>query len=135
MRSSNPNLGEVDFFVQLESKVWAALASGDASADEQLLAENFLGVYSTGFAGRQEHTDQLRFGPTVLTYALSEPRVTHLCQGLAVLSYLATWSRQAATAPVQLQERTYISSIWKQEDGNWRNVFSQDTKADAQPLD
>ena len=126
MSTMKPN--KVEFFVHLESSVWEALVSGDASADERLLADNFLGVYSTGFAVRDEHVGQLASGPTVKSYSLSNARVMHLCPGTVVLSYLAIWSRRGSPAQ---QERMYISSIWQQQQGVWRNVFSQDTKADA----
>src|SRR5436189_44369 len=121
---------EVEFFVHLESSVWEALVSGDASADERLLADNFLGVYSTGFAGRDQHVGQLASGPTVQSFSLSNARVMHLCPGTAVLSYLAIWSRRGSESSAR-QECMYISSIWQQQHGVWRNVFSQDTKADA----
>jgi len=41
-----------EFFVALESRVWDALVRGDADADADLLATDFLGVYATGFADR-----------------------------------------------------------------------------------
>src|SRR5690606_35782052 len=52
------------FFVGLESRVWDALARGDADADRELLAEDFVGVYPTGFATRAEHVGELADGPT-----------------------------------------------------------------------
>jgi hypothetical protein len=121
---------ELDLFVRLESNVWDALVSGDAGVDKSLLADNFLGVYSTGFASRDEHVGQLASGPTVQSYSLSNARVIQLCPGTVVLSYLATWSRRGSESTAR-QERMYISSIWQQQHGAWRNVFSQDTKADA----
>ena len=124
------NPTEVEFFVHLESSVWEALVSGGASPDERLLADNFLGVYGSGFAGRVEHAGQLASGPTVKSYSLSNARVMQLCPGTVVLSYLATWSRHGSELPAR-RERMYISSIWQQQQGVWRNVFSQDTKADA----
>ena len=65
---------DVDDFLQLEREVWDALVEGDAEADIVLLAEDFLGVYPTGFASRSDHVEQLADGPSVSTYALSEPR-------------------------------------------------------------
>jgi hypothetical protein len=130
MSTRQPAPEEVEFFLQLESKVWAALASGDAAADERLLAKDFLGVYSTGFSGRSDHVGRLASGPTVHEYTLSEPKVTVLSKDVVVLSYLATWSRRGAD-PGAEQELTYISSVWKQREGTWENVFSQDTPAEA----
>src|SRR3954453_10291357 len=54
-----------DRFLELETRVWQALTEGDASADASLLSEDFLGVYPTGFAGRDDHTGALTGGPTV----------------------------------------------------------------------
>ena len=124
---NHPN---VDFFVQLESEVWAALASGDALADERLLDKDFMGVYSSGFAGKSEHMAQLASAPTVQSYALSRARITLLCESVVMLSYLAKWTRQRADSRAE-EEMMFISSIWKQSEGVWRNVFSQDTKADV----
>ncbi|MBL0121828.1 MAG: nuclear transport factor 2 family protein [Betaproteobacteria bacterium] len=121
---------DIEFFLNLESSVWKALVCGDPTADASLLAENFLGVYSTGFAGRDEHVGQLAVGPIARAYSLSNARVIHLCPDTVVLSYLATWSRHGSGSDAG-QERTYISSIWQHQNGVWRNVFSQDTKADA----
>ena len=124
------NSTELEFVVHLESRVWEALVSGDARVDESLLADRVPGVYSTGIAGRDEHVGQLASGPTVKSYAVSNARVMHLCPNTVVLSYLAVWSRPGSESPARL-ERMYISSIWQQQHGVWRNVFSQDTKADG----
>jgi len=40
----------VQFFVDLESRMWDALANCDANADHELLSADFVGVYPTGFA-------------------------------------------------------------------------------------
>jgi hypothetical protein len=115
-------------FLALESKVWDALATGDMAADDRLLTDDFLGVYKTGFADRAEHVSQLRSGPTVLRYELSQPRIMTLSQDLVLLAYRADWvPNDAAENRV---ETMYITSIWRREGDAWRNVFSQDTPAD-----
>jgi hypothetical protein len=38
--------------IKLEGRVWAALVHGDSKADARLLSGDFLGVYSSGFAGK-----------------------------------------------------------------------------------
>ena len=55
-------MNETGFFLELESKVWEALVSGDIQADASLLANDFLGVYSSDMAGKEEHTEQLMEG-------------------------------------------------------------------------
>jgi hypothetical protein len=93
-----------------------------------LLADEFLGIYSTGLSGKHDHVGQLKSGPSVKTYALSEARIVALCKDVVLLSYLATWVRQGAST-TSTPELTYISSVWKFHEGSWRNVFSQDTRA------
>jgi hypothetical protein len=115
-------------FLALESKVWDALATGDMAADERLLTDDFLGVYESGFADRAAHVAQLRSGPTVLRYELSQARIMTLSQDLVLLAYRADWvPNDAAENRV---ETMYITSIWRREGDAWRNVFSQDTPAD-----
>lgn len=120
-------MNEVSFFLELESKVWEALASGDTKADETLLADDFLGVYSTGMTGKKEHAAQLMEGPTVTDYSLSDARIMILAEDTVLLSYLARWTRIAKGK----QEVMYITSIWKKTGETWLNIFSQDTKAEG----
>ncbi|MGI9302131.1 MAG: DUF4440 domain-containing protein [Gammaproteobacteria bacterium] len=114
--------------MQLETKVWAALASGDVAANADLLADDFLGVYSSGFADKAEHSGQLRGGPTVAHYELSEARIQVLSDEVVLLSYWARWTRINGDAIGQ-RESMYVTSIWRRVDGDWKNVFSQDTPA------
>jgi len=120
---------EVNFFLELESKVWAALASGDMQADESLLADDFLGVYSTGTAGKELHAGQLIDGPTVAEYSLSDAQILVLAEGVVLLTYLAHFSRNKKDE-TRAREALYISSIWRQTGDVWLNIFSQDTKSE-----
>lgn len=121
------NTPDLNFFLELESQVWAALASGDQRADESLLADQFLGVYSSGTAGKAEHAAQLLNGPTVAEYSLTEAKVMALAEDVVLLTYRAQFTRKPADRD---QETMYITSIWQQSDGHWLNIFSQDTPAD-----
>lgn len=116
-------MADLDFFLALETRVWQALVTGDAGADAALLAPDFLGVYSTGFAGRDAHAGQLDGGPTVARFTISDARLLPLGPGRALLAYLADYTRIGAQEP----EAMYVSSIWEERDGVWRNTFSQDT--------
>jgi hypothetical protein len=118
----------LDTLIQLETQVWEALRTGDAAADGRLLAESFLGVYERGFAGKADHSGQLAEGPTVAAYQILEPRCVLLPPDAALLSYKATWTRlqkgvRGAT------ETLYVTSIWQRTNGQWHNLFSQDTRA------
>ena len=122
----------------LEHRVWQALVEGDAAADAQMLAEDFLGVYPTGFAGRLDHIGQLQAGATVERYEIGETRILKLGQDYACLSYHARYLRPGQTN----WEAMYVSSIWQRQtkaNGSagqvgWVNIFSQDTVADGAEL-
>ncbi len=110
-------------FVELERRVWAALVSGDPDADRAALAPDFVGVYPSGFAGPDDHVEQLANGPTVADYVIAEARTLHVADGHVMLSYLATFRR-----PGRIEtESMYVSSLWSLVEGRWINVFSQDT--------
>jgi len=115
-------------FLALEAAVWAALAAGDVAADAGLLADDFLGVYHSGFAGKDQHLGQLRSGPTVASYELFDARIQVLSDGVVLLAYRAEWIRQGEGREGD-PETMYVTSIWRQEGAIWRNMFSQDTPA------
>lgn len=114
---------DTDFFLSLETQVWAALARGDVMADRALLSPEFLGVYATGFSGRDGHSGQLAGGATVAQFELSQARLLPLGPGRALLAYRADYTRTGADAP----EAMFVSSIWEKTGGQWLNTFSQDT--------
>lgn len=115
---------DLDIILARERAVWQALVDGDAAADAALLTDDFLGVYASGFAGRADHVGQLVDGPAVRSFEIGETRLVPLADGLALLSYRADWVR-ADGRP----DAAYISSIWREVDGAWVNLFSQDTAA------
>ena len=72
---------DLDSVLTLERKVWQAMIDGDAEADAALLANDYLGVYETGYGDRTEHAAQLADGPTVADYRFEKARVTELADG------------------------------------------------------
>lgn len=114
---------DTEFFIGLESQVWDALARGDAGADRELLSADFVGVYPTGFAGRDDHSGDLSDGPTVSTYVIADARVIEVSNDAVMLSYRADYRRPGAHGG----EAMFVSSLWAQRDGRWWNTFSQDT--------
>src|SRR5262245_28515 len=82
-----------DDFIRLETEVWHALVNGDAEADARLLAEDFLGVYPTGFADRSDHVGQLAGGPTVDEFTHSEARLVVVSDTAVLLAYRADYRR------------------------------------------
>lgn len=108
---------------QFETDVWDVLVNGDRDADEKALHENFLGVYTDGFAGKQDHVAQLADGPTVQAYDLSDLAARPLGTEHALLSYKVQFLRASRS----IFEVMYVSSIWQREGSGWVNIFSQDT--------
>ena len=115
----------VSFFVDLEAHVWEALVRGDGDADRGLLAPDFVGVYTTGTSDRDEHAGQLADGPTVVSYSMEEPQLIRVSDTAVLLVYRARYRRSHSGD----DETMYVSSLWCERAGEWRNVFSQDTPA------
>lgn len=113
----------VERFIELESRVWNALVAGDPEADAAMLTDDFVGIYGTGVSGKTEHRQQLENGPIVEHYEILEPRIKVISGRSVMLSYLAEWTRPGNPK----LERMYVSSLWQESDGEWKNSFSQDT--------
>ncbi|MGD9997969.1 MAG: DUF4440 domain-containing protein [Ilumatobacteraceae bacterium] len=120
------NAPSLEHFVGLESQVWQALLDGDADADRSLLTDDFVGLYPTGFATRDEHAGQLTEGPTMAEYAISEARSIELSEDAVLLCYRADYRKTRRGEPGE-PEAMYVSSLWVERDGVWLNSFSQDT--------
>jgi hypothetical protein len=110
-----------------ETEVWEALRRGDGEADARLLADDFLGVYSVGFAGKALHVAQLANGPTVDEYRILDARLITLSDDHVLLCYRAEWRVPGAASDAF--DSMYVSSLWSRRDGAWLNVFSQDCMA------
>jgi hypothetical protein len=119
---------DVDYFLQLERAVWRALCEGDMQADSALLADEFLGVYPTGRADKSAHVTQLRDGPTMSTFSLTDAQAVILAEEVVLLTYRAEFVRHCLSSQKEL-ETMFVSSIWRKSGETWRNVFSQDTNA------
>ena len=110
-----------------ETSVWQALADGNMAADHALLAPEFLGVYPTGFANRDDHSGQLDQGPTIAAFRLADPRLIVPAPDLALLAYRAVFRRTHSDK----DEVMFVSSLWQRQAGGWINLFSQDTPLGA----
>ncbi|WP_170446447.1 nuclear transport factor 2 family protein [Ruegeria arenilitoris] len=119
-----PTLEEI---LNLEQQVWTALIEGGAQADRALLSADFLGVYPSGFANRDDHVGQFADNPTMESYELSAAQLRVLTSDIVLLSYRADYQRPGASA----REAMLISSLWERRDDGWINTFSQDTPVDV----
>lgn len=121
---------DLDTFIELETQVWEALRHGDSEADARLLADDFLGVYPSGFAGRSDHAGQLVNGPTVAEFELHDPRLLVVSDDAVLLAYRADWHRLSRGQRGE-EESMYVSSLWSRRSGRWVNLFSQDSPAEV----
>src|SRR4051794_3408888 len=101
------------FFVALESRVWDALVSGDADADRELLSDDFVGVFPTGFANRADHADDLADGPSIASFIITDARLIDVSEDAALLCYRADYRRPGHS----IDEVMFISSLWVQRGG------------------
>src|SRR5689334_1413594 len=101
----------IEFFVALETQVWEALVRGDADADRTLLSTDFVGVYPTGFADQSQHAGELRDGPTVAAYSITDERLVSVADATVMLCYRAVYRRAGRGASGD-EEVMYISSLW-----------------------
>ena len=122
---------DLDGLLHLETEVWEALVSGDAAADEALLAEDFLGVYPSGFADRSEHVGQLANGPTVAEFELSQARAFVVSPGNVMLAYRADFTQRGTDGMEGQRAAMYISSLWSRRDRQWLNTFSHDCEIEG----
>lgn len=118
----------LDDILLLEKQVWKALVDGNASADRALLSADFLGVYPTGFANRDDHVSQFADAPTMARYELSHAKLRVLTPDMVLLSYRADYQRTGH----EVKEAMLISSLWERRNGVWVNSFSQDTPLEVQ---
>ncbi|MEX0307488.1 MAG: DUF4440 domain-containing protein [Ruegeria sp.] len=119
----NKSAPTLDQILSLEKQVWTALVEGNAQADRALLSPDFLGVYPTGFANRDDHVGQFADAPTMAEYELSDTRLRVLSADVVLLSYRADYLRPDASE----WEAMLISSLWERRHDVWINSFSQDT--------
>lgn len=117
------DVGVLNELLTEEKRVWQALVDGDSQADREALHPEFLGVYPSGFATRDDHVGQLCDGPTVRSFDICDARLLALGHDHYCLSYAARFTRFKSTS----DEAMYVSSIWQRQTGRWVNIFSQDT--------
>lgn len=115
-----PSLSDI---LDLEKQVWTALVEGNAQADRALLTPDFLGVYPSGFANRDDHVGQFTDAPTMAQFHLTEEKLRILTPDIVLLSYRAEYQRPGRDG----WEVMLISSLWERRHDLWVNSFSQDT--------
>mgnify|MGYP000191308117 CR=1 FL=1 len=118
--TDGPQLAEI---LALETQVWEALVAGDPEADGRMLSADFLGVYPSGFSDKAGHCDQLKGGPVMAEYRLSDSQLRIISGGAVLLSYRAAYRPDGSSS----WKAMLVSSLWERGANGWLNSFSQDT--------
>lgn len=113
----------IDQFEQLETAMWNSLVNGDGDSADRLLSTDYLGVYTTGFSGRDDYIAALADGPIAASFEISQSQMFVLSNTSVLYSYRADFTSREDGPP----EAMYVSSLWCLRDDRWVNVFSQDT--------
>ena len=114
--------------LERERAVWEAIKRKDRQADAALLADDFVGLYDTGFGTKAEHVAQMGHQFTLSAFTLSNVRVKAIDDNSALLMYKATCTA-TGTWKDDCAKPMYVSLLWVRRSGRWLNVFSQDTRA------
>ena len=118
----------VEFFILLESQIWDSLVRGDKISESQLIADDFLGVYETGYSNKAEYLSQLDRGPSIHRFIIFNPRLLAINSTNVALTYQVDFMALKNNDP-EPKQTMYVTSIWSLRSENWVNIFSQDTLA------
>ena len=66
----------------------------------------------------------MKKGPVIADYRLMDERLVTFSDDLVLLAYRAHYSWHGKP---EKTKQMLISSIWKYANGEWKNIFSQDT--------
>jgi len=116
------------FFIEKEKGVWETLKHKDKATATRLLADDFVGMYDFGFFNKSEWVKQIDDQYTVDDYTIMDPKVLHPSPTSALLLYTSTCKGTGAWADY-CSHTSRISDLWVERNGEWLDLFSQDTTA------
>ena len=120
--------GELAFFVTKEREDWEALKHKDKLAAARLLADDFTGLYNTGFSTKAEWIKQMDKQYTIDDYTIEDAKLLRPSPTTALLLYNSRCKGSGAWVEY-CSHISRISDLMVQRDGEWRDLFSQDTRA------
>ncbi|HKS74309.1 MAG TPA: nuclear transport factor 2 family protein [Terriglobales bacterium] len=114
-----------ELIVQKEIAVVAAQQRGDRESVNSVLAENFHEIGSSGrFYSREEILETLGH-VKILDYSFDRFQVLPIDGQHLIVTYIAQTRRRYQGQETTV--RTYRSSTWQEDRGEWRIVFHQGT--------
>ena len=120
--------GDLAFFVAIEKEDWEALKHKDKVAASRLLADDFTGLYDTGFSTKSEWIKQMDDQYTIDDYTIEDAELLRPSPTTALLLYNSRCKGTGAWADY-CSHTSRISDLMVQRDGRWFDLFSQDTQA------
>jgi RNA polymerase sigma factor (sigma-70 family) len=126
----NPTAGgrpgvTLEALLALETRVWEAMKKRDVAGLRKVCAADYLTVHVDG--SRPTLDEVLAWLPEleIKRYTLKDTRLIPLGPDAATLVYLA--ETQTVLLGWAEEGRTQVSTTWVRRNGEWRNVFSQET--------
>lgn len=122
----NADLPPDSFFIAKEKEDWEALKNKDKAAAARLLADDFVGMYDTGYSTKSEWMKQIDGRYTLDDYSIEDVKLLHPSPTMALLLYKAIckgtgeWSEFCSRPE-------YVSDLFVERNGQWLALFSQDT--------
>jgi RNA polymerase sigma factor (sigma-70 family) len=115
----------VDTLLALEKRGWEATKKKDVPTLRKMHPKDFVAILSDGT--RYTREDFFKAFPLfeIKKYSLSDVRLLPLGPDAAILIYKA--ETQAVVLGETYAEETQFSSTWVRRNGEWRNVFYQET--------
>jgi hypothetical protein len=115
----------VDSLFALEKRGWEATKKKDVETLGKIHPQDFVAILSEG--SRFTREDFLEAFPLfeLKSYSLSDVRLVSLGADAAILIYKA--ESQTVVLGETYTEETQFSSTWVRRNGEWRNVFYQET--------
>jgi RNA polymerase sigma factor (sigma-70 family) len=118
--------GQLDTLFTLEKRVWEATKQKDVESLRRTFAKDYVAILSDG--SRLTRTGYFLALPffEIESYSLSDVQLLSLGPDAAILLYKAEvqtvflWDTE--------KEQTQISSTWVRRNGEWQNVFYQETR-------
>lgn len=114
----------------LEAKVrksWEQFKNKEKAGFAAGLAEGYRAVEDDGEGARDAKAEVAEIDGFVLSqYTLTDFHITSLGAGSALLTYTGEYNGTADGQPVH--DRIAVAEIWVKRGGDWKELYSQDTK-------
>lgn len=115
--------------IGIEKALWAGWAQADVAPFEKHLTDDTVNVITTGITvGKTDVIKDIGSGNCkVAGYSLGDMKVVHPADNVAILVYSA--DQDAVCDESRLASRIYVTSVFLNEDGQWRSAAYAETAA------